>query len=416
MFRNYLTTAWKVLLRRKFFSFVNLFGIAITLAVITVVLALVENWVKPLGAESNSWRYLVVSDVVLTNEERSSTWSWNAGYRFLERHVLNLETPDLIGFRHEPEEGTVWVDGRKVSPQVVYTDGGFWQIMTYDFLEGRGLAADDVDSGRHVAVINAAMREQIFGGEPAAGKRFVLNGAPYQVVGVVANEPEMRSQAFGEVWIPYTTMPASGWRQQWIGGFSALLYAEDPDRLPLVQQEFLDGLKTFEHDDPDELSVAYSAANDQFEALAEEFIPARFEAMQESQSAQFVGFLVAGMIAFMFLPVINLVNLNVSRILERSGEIGVRKAFGASVRTLIGQFLVESVVLAVFGGILGFGLGLVALELIEASGTMAYAELHVDIYVFLAAFAMMLVFGVLSGLYPAWKMARMHPVAALKRA
>ena len=67
MFKNYLITAYKVLLRRKFFSFVNLFGIALTLAVLTLVVALMDNYLHPRGAERNS--YVAVLLVV-----RSQHW------------------------------------------------------------------------------------------------------------------------------------------------------------------------------------------------------------------------------------------------------------------------------------------------------------------------------------------------------
>ena len=58
----------------------------------------------------------------------------------------------------------------------------------------------------------------------------------------------------------------------------------------------------------------------------------------------------------MLLPTVNLININVSRIMERASEIGVRKAFGASSRTLVGQFIVENLILTLVGGAVGFGL------------------------------------------------------------
>src|SRR5256885_1583041 len=69
-----------------------------------------------------------------------------------------------------------------------------------------------------------------------------------------------------------------------------------------------------------------------------------------------VAIIAAVALLFMALPTLNLVNLNVSRILERASEIGVRKAFGASSRALLGQFLVENVVLTLIGGALGLAL------------------------------------------------------------
>jgi putative ABC transport system permease protein len=117
---------------------------------------------------------------------------------------------------------------------------------------------------------------------------------------------------------------------------------------------------------------------------------------------------------FMLLPAINLININVSRIMERASEIGVRKAFGASSWTLVGQFIVENVLLTLIGGLFGFVLSRFVLRWISDSGWFPYAEFHMNYRVFLAGFALAVFFGLISGVYPAWKMSRLHPVQALK--
>jgi putative ABC transport system permease protein len=119
---------------------------------------------------------------------------------------------------------------------------------------------------------------------------------------------------------------------------------------------------------------------------------------------------------FMLLPAVNLMNLNTSRIMERASEIGVRKAFGASSRTLVGQFIIENVVLTLVGAAIGFVLAAWLLNAINASGVIQYAALHLNYRIFAWGVALALVFGLLSGVYPAWRMSRLHPVQALKGA
>jgi putative ABC transport system permease protein len=118
----------------------------------------------------------------------------------------------------------------------------------------------------------------------------------------------------------------------------------------------------------------------------------------------------------MLLPAVNLVNLNTSRIMERRSEIGVRKAFGASSRTLVGQFLVENVILTMVGALVGFVLAAWLLHLLNASGWIPYATLSLNYRIFGWGVLLALVFGVLSGVLPAWRMSRLHPVDALKGA
>jgi putative ABC transport system permease protein len=126
--------------------------------------------------------------------------------------------------------------------------------------------------------------------------------------------------------------------------------------------------------------------------------------------------LAAAAFLFALLPAVNLVNLNTSRIMERASEIGVRKAFGARSRSLVGQFIVENLVLTLTGGALGFVLSWGCLVGLNASGLIPYAQFTMNLRVFVYGLGLAVFFGLLSGVYPAWRMSRLHPVAALKGA
>ena len=117
---------------------------------------------------------------------------------------------------------------------------------------------------------------------------------------------------------------------------------------------------------------------------------------------------------FMLLPALNLVNINVSRTLERSAEIGVRKAFGATAGALVGQFLMENIFLTLLGGVLGLGLAGGALALLNESHFLPYSTYALNGRVFAVALGVVVVFGLLSGAYPAYKMSKLQAVKALK--
>ncbi|MEL6941408.1 MAG: FtsX-like permease family protein, partial [Bacteroidota bacterium] len=117
---------------------------------------------------------------------------------------------------------------------------------------------------------------------------------------------------------------------------------------------------------------------------------------------------------FVLIPTLNLINLNISRILERSDEIGVRKAFGATARHILTQFVFENVILTFIGGIIGLILALVALNIFNSSKTLGDVVLHFNLNVFLWSLLICLIFGILSGIIPAFRMSRMNIINALK--
>ncbi|MEP6750824.1 MAG: FtsX-like permease family protein, partial [Bacteroidota bacterium] len=116
----------------------------------------------------------------------------------------------------------------------------------------------------------------------------------------------------------------------------------------------------------------------------------------------------------MLLPTLNLVNINITRIMERSSEIGVRKAFGASSKTLVYQFIVENLILTLLGGLIGIVLSFIALQIINSANLIENLTLSINFTVLFFALLTCLIFGLLSGVYPAWRMSRLNVVTALK--
>jgi putative ABC transport system permease protein len=120
------------------------------------------------------------------------------------------------------------------------------------------------------------------------------------------------------------------------------------------------------------------------------------------------------MILFMMLPAMNLVNININRIMERYSEIGIRKSFGASSITLVGQFIVENIILTLIGGLIGLILTYIVLTIFNLSNIIPYAHFNMNFRIFGFALLITLLFGLLSGVYPAWRMSRLKPVQALQ--
>ncbi|MES1244707.1 MAG: ABC transporter permease [Acidobacteriota bacterium] len=415
MIRNYLKVALKVLARRKFFTFISLFGISVTLLVLLVAAAVFDHALSPQEPETRSDRTLGVYDLAMTGPH--NVQSSEPGYGFLERYVRPLAAlpgVEALSFISTPQGAVAYLDGKKIESRLRRTDGEFWKILDFRFLEGGPFTPEDERDARFVAVINETTRGRFFGGRPAVGKTIEVDGQRFRVVGVVPDVPQLRFSSASDLWVPISTAKSKLYRDQWMGGFNALILARGRADLPAIRSEFQARLREAEKrlPDPKTYQTLSSGADTLFEAHIRQFSPGGHMNPPTPGRVKAVLFLL--MLLFMLLPTLNLVNINLSRILDRASEIGVRKAFGASSRTLVGQFVIENLVITLLGAGLGLLLAVPVLSALNASGALPYARLAVNFRVFLYGLAMAVFFGVLSGVYPAWRMSKLHPVQALR--
>lgn len=114
------------------------------------------------------------------------------------------------------------------------------------------------------------------------------------------------------------------------------------------------------------------------------------------------------------LPALNLMNINVSRVYERASEIAVRKSFGASDGDILKQFLVETLVITIIGGILGTLLAIALVWLINSQRWLGNFTLKFTGEVILYSLILIAVFGLITGMLPAWRMAQTRIATSLR--
>ncbi len=233
MLGNYLKVAVKVLLRRKFFTFISLFGISLTLTVLMVVTALADHVFAPQAPEVLAGRSLGIYSLGLRGES-TSTRS-NVGYLFLDRFVRPLrELPAVedLTFFTVAQTANSYQDGRKIESALRRTDGDYWRVMRFEFLEGGPFTAADDAAARFVAVISATARERFFGGEKARGRKIEVDGQRFEVVGVVADVSLLRSAAYADVWAPIGTFKTDDYKKGLVGRFRAVIVARSRADFP----------------------------------------------------------------------------------------------------------------------------------------------------------------------------------------
>jgi putative ABC transport system permease protein len=419
MLRNYLLTAYKVFMRRKLFTAINLGCIVLTLVVLMVITALLDTAFWPSGVEGKSERFLQVYGIrnqSADHRERSTTL---LGYKSIDKYLKPLGTMsgvERVSAITITSQVSVYQGDRVSQLDMRRVDADYWKIMNFKLLAGRLPNEDDDRDGRLVAVVNATTARRLFPEGHAVGYavgQFVsVDGQRFQIVGVVGDA--MQINAYADIWAPLTSFPSTTYQSELTGHFAALILARSPADLPRIQREVERIAKTYVPDDPKTYPITTFWADSKLDVFARTLLDEHDHA--DSGAGRLLAMIVAAMLAFMLLPALNLVNLNMGRIMERSSEIGVRKAFGATSLQLAGQLVVENIVLCLAGGLLGLACAQLVLWWLEASQLIPYLEVHVNLKVFGAGMLIALVFGLLSGLIPAWKMSCLDPVHALKGA
>ena len=346
MLKNYIKMAFKVLLRRKVFTCISLFTISFTLMVLMVTTALLNHVFGSFPPETRADRTLGMKILIEEHTDHPGRYIRAPSYAFLARYVSSLDHAEKVSISTSfwsPE--VTYRKGVKIESDLKYTDGVFWEILEFDFLEGRPYATKEVEEAQRVAVINEETRRVFFGGEQAVGKYIEVKGHSFRVVGVVPNVPAFRVVSFADIWVPISTRESDEYLRydSIFGNSQALILARSAAEVPLIKEEFADVLTRIEYPDPDHVNRLIGGPATLLEETARSVSITRD---LDDRATDTMFLMLGGLgLLFMILPVVSLVNINSTRILERASEIGVRKAFGGSSLTLVGQFMVENVIL-----------------------------------------------------------------------
>lgn len=412
MFLSYLKIAWKVLLRRKFFTAISLFGISFTLMILLVVYAMFDYAGGAHRPELRTDRLLFINRMQLLYRDGGTSNS-GLGYAFLDRHARTLRTPEQVSISQNNWGTAVAYVGQQVLKlDRKRTDGAFWQVLDFDFLAGRPYNQREVQQEAHVAVVSETTARRYFGtATGVVGRDLVLDAVPYRVVGVVRDVSLVRLHSYAELWLPISATADNLRDPEYLGQYQAIILARRPADVPIIKDEYLQVVSRVPLPDP----KLYSKVNSRAQTLLASSLGSNENATEVEGAAGPFLRVVGGIgLLFLLLPALNLVNINVSRTLERASEIGVRKAFGATGWRLVSQFLIENIFLTLCGAGLGLGLAAGVLALLNESHLVPYATFGLNGRVFGAALGVALFFGILSGAYPAYKMSKLHAVKALK--
>jgi putative ABC transport system permease protein len=287
-----------------------------------------------------------------------------------------------------------------IDASVVGTTHDYGRVQPISFTAGVMFSKEDVDQRRRVAVIGSTVARRLFPGGGAVGGEIRLGGVTYQVAGVLeARGSQSKFEGDTRVLVPLTA--AAQTLVSPTAGYSNLLIK--PRSLELSQLAVRQARATLTATHADQVSRGTGKAD--FEL---------FDAKKFGDSAKSIGqsmTVLLGAMASISLLVggIGVMNIMLVTVTERTREIGLRKAVGAPGRSIVSQFLIESVVLSVCGGLLGVIVGVTA-----AGFRFGNFEPTVRLPTVLLALGISAVTGVVFGSYPAAKASRLRPIDALR--
>jgi putative ABC transport system permease protein len=272
--------------------------------------------------------------------------------------------------------------------------------------EGTFITQDQYDRRSAVAVIGPTTAQTLFSATSGiVGQSVRINGTPFQVVGVLASKGGSGlGNQDDRVLIPLTTAQARLIKRNPANRVDQILVqATSADTVNAAQDEISSVMRIMHHTKPDQ---------DDFTLLAQSTIV--------SAAASITGILTVflGGIAGISLLVggIGIMNIMLVSVTERTREIGLRKALGARKRDILVQFLTESILLSLLGGVLGIGLAWVISSAVgafaAASGTPITPQIGMDAILLATLFSTGV--GLLFGLYPSNRAASLQPVEALR--
>ena len=411
MLKNYFKLAIKVLFRRKFFTFISLFGISLTLMVLMVVTAFLDNIISPNYPEINRDRSLYVSRIHLSHSGEGSESTSSASFSFLKEHVETLKTAQKVAITNIFTNANIYAGKQKLSVNLKRTNAAFWEVMEFEFLEGKAYTEKQIDDGAYVAVITDKIKREYFGDIPSVvGELLEINNEKFRVQGVVKAAPIVRIYSSADIYLPYSTAKSGLKGPDMQGMYVGILLANSPGDFSAIEAEYQGKLAQIELPDPKRFNQLDTHADTYLAGWMRTIMGSK----DEVQTSFFFMIIFILMFMFMLLPAINLINVNSSRIMERASEIGVRKAFGASSSTLVYQFVIENIIITFIGGGLGVLLAWIVMALINNSGWIAHLDLTMNLNVLGIGILLCLFFGFLSGVFPALKMSKLHVVNALK--
>jgi len=405
---------------QKVRALLTMLGIVIGVAAVIAMLSISEGakrdtleQIRVLGV--NNLRVRSVKPVITERkkeEEANQNWIFKYGLRQEELLRFPKILPDVetvVPIRELRKD--VWAGDSKTDVSVVGTTSELADVLGYRARYGRFLTTVDERSLARVCVLGSEARRKLFRFKPWVGQDVLVGDAYFRVVGVMEDKSAKSSGGINlpnlnnQVYVPYATAMAV------YGTTSIKGSAGKFEAISVEVDEAILRIRGEDRIVPVGRSLRH--ALERLHPLGDFEVIVPLELLRQSQKTQRTFTIVMASIAALSLLVggIGIMNIMLANVAERRKEIGTRRALGARKRDIRRQFLMESVLLSLLGGVLGIALGAGGARLIQIAAGWQTVVSPIAVGL---AFAVATAAGVVFGTWPAIKAASVDPIVALR--
>lgn len=277
----------------------------------------------------------------------------------------------------------------------------YFYIKNYEIDMGRGFTPEDIKNSAKVAVIGATVASELFGDLDPRDRIMRVGGIPFKVIGTLKSKGSMGPMDQDDlIFIPITTAQKKVFGTTFPGTVSMIVVkGSDPDDVSLAEQDI------------EELLVARHRIGKNQENDFEIRNSAEFQEKMKSTVQTFAILLASIASVSLLVGGIGIMNIMLVSVTERTKEIGIRMAIGAKPSDIRVQFLIESFLLSIIGGLIGVAVGIIGAELVQISGVMSVS---ISLFSIVLSLGFSGAIGVLFGYYPAYKASLLNPIDALR--
>ena len=400
MYKESFLMAWASLIANKMRSILTMLGIIIGVAAVIALVSIgngvkqdIQNSISSLGSNL----LMVMPGAPRTPGVRPSAGSMKSlkvsDYEAISKlDGVKAASPMTNGSYvviYQNKNWTTSVSGVSYN----YLDVNNWSMKS-----GRFLSEKNVQNRERVAVVGKTVVKNLFGDENPVGAEIRVKNIPFRIIGVLNSKGSgaMGNDQDDMVIIPYTT---------------AMERVEGVDYLRMIYVVGKDenGIDRLQSDIENLLRVRHGIKDTNLDDFNIQNMNSIMETMEETTGTLT---LFLGAVAAISLVVggIGIMNIMLVSVTERTREIGVRKALGATYSVIVTQFLIEAVVISLMGGIIGIILGIGSSKLIGMASGMSTV---ISIPTIGMSFAFSMAIGLIFGIYPARKAAKLNPIDAL---